>query len=402
MTIVFPTTMVKEGAASILVPELSKGEDEPLDHAISKAPVFFNPVMKLNRDLAVLALYVHQKRRSSSISACEPMCGTGVRGIRLALEVPHLDRVVLSDVDPLAVSLTEENVRLNGLMGKVEVRWIEANLLMALHSNLGGRFDYIDLDPYGSPTTYLDSALRACRNFGLLAVTATDMAPLCGINPKACLRKYGGTPLRTDYCHETALRLVAGALVKVASRFDVSATPVFSYAADHYVRLYGIIERGARKSDDALKEMGYIMHCPNCLNRRSVISGDEQDEICEVCGAEMKVGGPLWLGELANLNFVDEMLNCSEQTNMSGDSRIVNTINLVRGEIGLPPTFFNIDRLCSRLRIESLSIDNVVNALTEANFRVVKTHFDRRGVKTDASVSDLNGILQSMSRKGRL
>ena len=41
-------------------------------------------------------------------------------------------------------------------------------------------FDCIDLDPYGSPSIFLDSAIRSVKNGGLLLVTATDAGPLCG------------------------------------------------------------------------------------------------------------------------------------------------------------------------------------------------------------------------------
>jgi len=41
-------------------------------------------------------------------------------------------------------------------------------------------YDAIDLDPYGTPAHLLDSALQAVAEGGLLAVTATDMAVLCG------------------------------------------------------------------------------------------------------------------------------------------------------------------------------------------------------------------------------
>jgi tRNA (guanine26-N2/guanine27-N2)-dimethyltransferase len=41
-------------------------------------------------------------------------------------------------------------------------------------------YDAIDLDPYGTPAHFLDSALQAVAEGGLLAVTATDMAVLCG------------------------------------------------------------------------------------------------------------------------------------------------------------------------------------------------------------------------------
>ena len=95
MEINFSTEKVREGLATIIVPKIDRGKGEPLDHAISRAPVFFNPIMKLNRDLATVAMNVYQRRLSRPISVCEPMCGTGVRGVRLGLEVPNIENIVL-------------------------------------------------------------------------------------------------------------------------------------------------------------------------------------------------------------------------------------------------------------------------------------------------------------------
>ena len=39
-----------------------------------------------------------------------------------------------------------------------------------------GGYDAVDLDPYGSPTQFLDSAVQAVSEGGLLLVTCTDMA----------------------------------------------------------------------------------------------------------------------------------------------------------------------------------------------------------------------------------
>lgn len=69
-------------------------------------------------------------------------------------------------------------------------------------------YDAVDLDPYGSPTQLLDSAVQAVAEGGLLLVTATDMAVLCGNNGEACWGKYGSYPLHRPYCHEMALRIL--------------------------------------------------------------------------------------------------------------------------------------------------------------------------------------------------
>ena len=46
-------------------------------------------------------------------------------------------------------------------------------------------YEVVDLDPYGSPTQFLDSAVQAVADGGMLCVTATDMAGKC--NMRGCL-----------------------------------------------------------------------------------------------------------------------------------------------------------------------------------------------------------------------
>lgn len=393
MSLKFSTEKVTEGASSILIPDLGKVFGNVL--ARTSAPVFYNPRMRLNRDTSVLALVVHQKRLSRPFVICEPMCGTGVRGIRLALEVPGVEKAFLGDLNPNAVMLARENAALNGVSGKVEVRLMDANQLLSSHGGPSNRFDYIDIDPYGSPSPYLDSMARACRNNGMIALTATDMAPLCGVNLGACLRKYGGRPLRTKYCHETALRLVYGALVKAVALQKFTARPVFSYAVDHYVRIYAVLERGAIKAGRGLENMGFLLHCINCLNRRSVNFQElSHSGTCEVCGSKYKIGGPMWLGKIAETDFCEEMLSLSNATPLSSNLRLIRLIRRVQGEVDFEPTYYNIDLLCSRLGVASLPMNDVLSALKDTGFQAARTHFDDRGVKTDASIVELKNVLK--------
>ncbi len=194
----FPTEAVKEGEVEFLAPRLKAFVKEAWEYAPSKAPVFYNPAMEMNRDLAVLMLQTYQRPINRELAACEPMAGCGVRGIRLAREVEGVRKVVLNDINLAGTRLAEFNVNLNGLTDKVQVDNKDANFLLSSYAAPRKRFDYVDIDPFGSPVPYIDSALRALRNGGLLALTATDMAPLCGVHAKACLRKYGGKPLRTE------------------------------------------------------------------------------------------------------------------------------------------------------------------------------------------------------------
>ena len=47
--------------------------------------------------------------------------------------------------------------------------------------------------------------LRVVPGAGLICVTCTDMAVLCGSRGEACYAKYGAYPLKSSYCHEQVL-----------------------------------------------------------------------------------------------------------------------------------------------------------------------------------------------------
>lgn len=47
----------------------------------------------------------------------------------------------------------------------------------------------VDIDPYGSPSIFLDSAVQSVSDGGILMCTATDMAVLCGTSAEVCYSK---------------------------------------------------------------------------------------------------------------------------------------------------------------------------------------------------------------------
>ena len=56
-------------------------------------------------------------------------------------------------------------------------------MLMYHHKELNTRYDVIDLDPYGTASPFLDAAVQAVEDGGLLCVTCTDMPVLSGNYP---------------------------------------------------------------------------------------------------------------------------------------------------------------------------------------------------------------------------
>lgn len=89
----FPTETITEGKVKIVAPQLKAYGVTPSDYAPSRAPVFYNPVMEFNRDITVLAFQTYQRTANRDITICEPLTGTGIRGMRFAAEIEGIKKL---------------------------------------------------------------------------------------------------------------------------------------------------------------------------------------------------------------------------------------------------------------------------------------------------------------------
>ena len=221
--------------------------------------VFYNKVQELNRDFTVTALtcfaqHVHSKdpkmlRRAAAhhraagdndnklevegLRVLEALGATGLRSVSFSRELGTLaSSITCNDVSPEAVVAMKRNIQHNECKN-ITASTADACVLMCTRKN---DFDVVDLDPYGTPAPFLDTAVQAMRPGGLLCVTATDLAVLAGNHIQACYGKYGGMPLKRVYCHEFALRLLLSCVDTHANRHGRYIRPLFSYKADFYVR----------------------------------------------------------------------------------------------------------------------------------------------------------------------
>ncbi len=393
----FPSEIVKEGKVAVLVPKLAAFKKQPSDYAPSKAPVFYNPVMELNRDIAILAVQAYQRAAGREISVCEPLTSSGIRGVRFATEIRGVKSVLIGDINQHAFNLAKHNVQLNGLAERVMVQHKDANCLLSCHGAPHERFDVVDVDPFGSPVPYLDSTIRGLRNNGLLAVTATDMAPLCGVHAKACIRKYGGKPLRTEYCQELAVRLLAGCVAAVAAKHEIGVRVVFSHCSDHYVRVYAEIGYGAKKADESIKQMGYVLHCFSCLHRETAKDlFAKRLEQCPECGSKMDYAGPQWLGKMFDRQFCELIAKENTQTALRNSGKISKLLSVATAEADAPITYYVVDKISNKLGLPVPSVDALLRMLCANGFQAVPTHFNSRGIRTDAPALTMQQLLRKL------
>ena len=150
---------------------------------------------------------------------------------------------------------------------------------MLLEGNL---YDYVDIDPFGTPVYFAEHAIKSLSDNGILAVTATDTSCLCGRFVKACLRKYSSRPLNNEFNKETGIRILVWKMQQIAENQGKCLIPIFVHSSDHYLRAYLQCVNGSGL-ENMHKEQGFILYCPKCLNR---FMSDTSSGVC--CGKPME------------------------------------------------------------------------------------------------------------------
>ena len=333
---------------------------------------FYNPRMALNRDINVAMT------RSLGISQyLDALAASGIRGMRVAREA-EAKEVSLNDVSPEACRLMEKNLARNSISATVTC--CNANVL--LHER---HFQAVDLDPFGSPSSYLSAASRSAQEF--LFVTATDTAPLCGAHPMSGIRKYLATPLRTTYHREMGARILLGLAARELARLDKSMHPLLTHVTDHYVRIYLRVGKGAKLADRCLEKMGYVEHCPVC-GSYTLLNEPKPSGVCSHCSGKTALAGPLWLGRVQDGPAINNALRTS---NLS--RRAEKILTSCAGEIDAP-MYYDHHSICERLSLTPDRIDLILERLSSRGFQASRTHFYGLGIKTDANMEDVEEAIR--------
>ena len=380
----------KEGKTLLLVPSFSLSENVP-----PKNPAFFNPNAKWNRDISILAYKIQASSKNNRTFA-DSICGVGARGLRTAVEVPKIDTIYLNDLNPIAIDLAKESAKLNQVQDKCIFDTNDVCKFLNFQERDFRKFDIVDLDPFGSPSPYVDCVLRSVSNRGLISITATDTAVLCGVYPNVCYRKYYGFPLRTEYSNEIGIRILVSFIALNASRFDLSIVPYFCHSNLHYLRVYLKVIFGNLLANSISTKIGFLKHCQNCKHRK-VEHLKEQNLVCEICGAKCNLAGPLWIDSLFDSEFVGAMLNELKNNEYYSSStndynKMLKVMQTCDKELAYP-SYFETDTIASMAKKSSVSLDRVVSTLSCNGFTVSKTIMNDKGFKTNASPKEIINLL---------
>ncbi|SFM32446.1 tRNA (guanine(10)-N(2))-dimethyltransferase [Methanolobus profundi] len=378
---------IKEGDTEVLVPVPEEGAN----FAPSAAPVFYNPAMEMNRDISIAATSVFLKGIEPDpekvITYVDALSASGIRGLRLANEIGV--HTTLNDWSEDACELIQQNIDRLDIGDKAVASHKNANVL--LHEK---HFNIVDLDPFGTPAPFLAAAARSVVN--LLAVTATDTAPLCGAHLNSGIRKYAAIPFNNEYHSEMGVRILLGKIARELSLHDKTMRPLLSHATRHYVRTYLEIKKGAKRADQMLNDIGFIAHCPSCGHREAINGlAVPIEKNCSNCSEENMIAGPLWLGKLHDPEFCSDIIADLEERNCGTGQKAIKMLEFCRDELDIP-MFYDQHLICKKLGLSASEIDRVIQELRDNGFLASRTHFSGTSFKTDAKITDIEKIISNI------
>ncbi|XP_060768058.1 tRNA (guanine(26)-N(2))-dimethyltransferase isoform X2 [Neoarius graeffei] len=456
-------TVVKEGKASVLFPSANE--------------VFYNPVQEFNRDLTcavitefaretlaqrgvrilvpgekdgvVVSLMEEEKngketeqaeekeeesvqeerkevefktamvgeRCEEGLRVLEGLAASGLRSIRFTLEVPGLKRVTANDFSAKAADLITRNTHHNNVTHLMETQNRDASMLMYEARGKNARYDVIDLDPYGSPAPFLDAAVQAVGEGGLLCITCTDMAVMAGNNGETCYSKYGSVSIKSKYCHEMALRIILHSLDQRANVYQRYIQPLLSVSVDFYIRVFVRVRTGQATVKNSASKQALVYNCVGCgafhLQRMgkkisqgknmkySAATGPPVGESCPHCGQRHQLGGPIWAEPIHDLGFVQKVLTAvsGNPSRFGTSKRIVGILSMVTEELQDVALYYVLDQLSSTIHCNTPSMLQFRSAVLSAGYRVSLSHACKNAVKTDAPAAVVWDIMRCWEKK---
>jgi len=184
----------------------------------------------------------------------------------------------------------------------------------------------------------------------------------------------------------------------MAAKHEIGVEVLFSHSTDHYIRVYAVVRYGARLADKSVRMMGYFLHCFSCFHRetsRGIISPLKRD--CVECESKSNVAGPLWLGKIADENFCSLMKREADGRGLKQERRILKLMSLVQDEAEASVAYYVVDKICDKLNLSVPPLMNVVDGVRRAGFQVTLTHFNSRGVRTDAPANVVKKVITKLA-----
>ncbi|KAJ9645975.1 RNA methyltransferase tRNA(m5U54)methyltransferase [Coniosporium tulheliwenetii] len=388
----------------------------------------------------------------SHFKILDALSATGLRALRYAQEIPFITSVTANDLSEKATASIALNVKHNRLEDKIVP--MTSNAIAHMYSFVGQepaggpgpKYDVIDLDPYGTAVPFLDAAVQALNDGGLLCVTCTDAAVFASTGYlEKTYSQYGGLPIKGYHSHEGGLRLILHAIATSAARYGLAIEPLLSLSIDFYARVFVRVRKSAADVKFLAGKTMLVYGCDagcgawttqflgrnttyeskkgQTLWKYSLAQAPSASPHCAHCGFKTHISGPMYGGPLHNPAFIEKILSFLPEldrstyetteriegmlrtaydetlfdSSQSSAPSVLNTPKVEGGkapELPLPsvpaheidhhPFFFSSSHLAGVLHCQSPPEAAIKGALRHAGYRATRSHAKPGVIKTDA------------------
>lgn len=341
--------------------------------------VFYNPVMKSNRNIAILLLNSVEKE---NMNIASPLAGSGIRELRFLKELKpvKIQNIFVNDLKENFPKVIADNIKLNNLSKdlkeKLAVHNDDANLFLlnqVRHCREGefcGYFDYVEIDPFGSPNPFLAASVARITRNGIIAVTATDTAALTGTYPKVTKRKYWARAVRNYMMHEIGLRILIRKIQLQGAQFDKALIPILAYHKDHYFRIYLKSVKNKEECDKILKKHQYLLFNPKTLEFKISKYNLEKG---------FDYFGPLWTGSLFDKKLIAKM----KKDNPFPEEQKFLDLLLEESKIDTVG-FYDLHVIAKKFGLETTKLEPILKKVKGS-----RTQFSGTGIKTKDGIKEI-------------
>ncbi|PYI01268.1 TRM-domain-containing protein [Aspergillus sclerotiicarbonarius CBS 121057] len=336
----------------------AKGKKRKREEEHGKEPTQEDEATAKSRSSQAPAQHAEQDA-APSFTILDALSATGLRALRYASEIPFTSYVVANDLSPSAIQSMKLNIKYNSLGNHIRPNTGDARAYMYNLQNQGatstaeshtGKFDVIDLDPYGTAAPFMDAAVQGVKDGGLLCVTCTDAGVWASYGyPEKSFALYGGVPIKGPHCHEGGLRLILHGLASSAAKYGLAIEPLLSLSIDFYARVFVRVYRSPAEVKFSSGNMMMVYNCDSGCGAWSTqpltqtkqkldkkgnpfyhfgfAQGPAADSRCAHCGSKTHLSGPMWAGPLHNAHFIRKVLDMLPQA----DRNVYQTIDRIEG-----------------------------------------------------------------------
>lgn len=384
----------------------------------------------------------------------DALSATGLRAIRYAKEIPFATAITSNDMSPKAVESIKLNIKHNKLEDKITANTGNAIAYMYSFCDKKG-YDAIDLDPYGTAAPFIDAAIQAINDEGMLLVTCTDSAIFAshGYLEKT-YSQYGGLPLKGEPCHEGGLRLILHAIASSAARYGMAIEPLLSLSIDYYARVFVRVRKAPIDVKLLAGKTMIVYHCESgcgawttqylarnkpmenkkgaAIYKHGFAQAPTADQHCQHCGFKTHLSGPMYGGPLHNVGFIERVLaqlnevdretyptmdriqgmlhtameeitygSKTQKSNGAQKTEVLDPIipKMDPAEIEHHPFFIVPGSVAKIIHVSAPPVAALRGALRHAGFRVTMSHCKPGSIKTDASWTDIWHIMLEWARQ---